>query len=101
MLFIIPHISNVESLHQATQKHEQILYLDYVEYLTHAQLKQSHHYSLTDCVCPGIGSMQEEKQRQNMECKLTNTLQLTTHTYISTTCTLHDLPPCNTPQSIN
>ena len=61
--------------------------------LRHAQLNQSHHYSLTRCVCPGKGAVQEEKQKQIMECEMTNTLQLTTHTYISTTCTLHNVPP--------
>ena len=43
--------------------------------------KHSHNYSLTRCVWPGKGAMQEEKQKHIKECKMTNTLHLTTHTY--------------------
>jgi len=36
--------------------------------LTHKQL---HHYSLTNCVCPGKGTVQNKQQRIIMECKMT------------------------------
>jgi len=38
--------------------------------LTHKQL---HHYSLTSCICPGKGAVQEEIQKIMMECEMTNT----------------------------
>ena len=78
------HTLNVESLHEATQKHVQALYLNYIRgRLTHEKLKPSHHYSLTICVCPGKGAVQEEQQKQIMPCEMTNTLQLTINMYIS------------------
>ena len=43
--------------------------------LTHKQL---HNYSLTRCVCPGKGAVQEEIQKIIMECKMTNTKKLNT-----------------------
>ena len=49
--------------------------------LTH---EQSHHYSLTNCVYPGKGAMQEKKQTIIIECKMTFTVwstRMTTRKY--------------------
>ena len=43
--------------------------------------KQLHNYSLTNCVCPGKGAVQEEKPKIIMKCEMTNAKIL--HCFIS------------------
>ena len=83
--FRYSHISNVESLHEATQK-QISKHCNLITWKTNTYTpKHSNNYSLTRCVWPGKGAMQEEKQKHIKECKMTNTLHLTTHTYYTYT----------------
>ena len=62
--------TTIDLLNDHMQLHTRIESLahEHVLPLTH---KQPHHYSLTFCVCPGKGVVEEWKQF--MKCEMTNT----------------------------
>ena len=70
--------------------------------LTHKQL---HNYSLTCCVCPGKGAVQEEIQKIIMECNKKNTKYVTNYTVSSTHFMLstpqHGLQECNSTYALH